>query len=100
MTKETDWTRRTHQIRAGLSTVRSSFMDRRQVEKLFSLNPYQARRFIGRIGPMLHGNTLVVDREDILKLLSDVERDWEIHHLRVQLADTRVELEQALQNSQ
>ena len=75
MTKETDWTRRTHQIRASLSTVRSSLMDRRQVEKLFSVSPYQARRLMGRMEPMLHRNTLVVDREDILKLLSDVERD-------------------------
>ena len=99
MTKEADWTRRTLQIRAALRTVCSSFVDRRQLEQLFGVSSYQARRLIGQMGPMLHGNSLVVDCEDILKLLSDVERDREVHDLQVQLADARAKLEQALQNS-
>jgi hypothetical protein len=99
MNKEADWTRRTPQIRSALSAVRCRFIDRRQLEQLFGVSSYQARRLIGRMGPMLHGNSLVVDPEDILKLLSDVERDREMHDLRVQLAEASAKLEPDPQDS-
>ena len=35
---------------------------------------------------MLHGNSLIVDADDIRKLLSEVERDKEIRDLRRRLA--------------
>jgi hypothetical protein len=48
---------------------------------------------------MLHGNSLVVDAEDILKMLSDIERDQEVRNLRLRLSEKRAEREQAPPNS-
>jgi hypothetical protein len=50
------------------------------------------------MGPMLHGNSLVVDAEDILKMLSNIEREQEVHDLRLRLTEKDAELEQARQN--
>lgn len=46
----------------------------KDIAKLFEVSPGHARRLLGRMGPMLHGNALVVDVDDVLKLLSDAER--------------------------
>ena len=99
MMKQPDWIGRIPQIRAELSCVTTRFIDRRQLERLFGVSASQGRRLITRMGPMLHGNSLVVDAEDILKMLSDVERDQEVHDLRFRLTEKSAELEQARQNS-
>jgi hypothetical protein len=36
---------------------------------------------------MLHGNSLVVEPDDVRKILSAVEKDKEIHDLRRRLAE-------------
>jgi hypothetical protein len=99
MMKQPDWIGRVPRIRAELSGITTQFVDRRQVERLFGVSSSQGRRLITRMGPMLHGNSLVVDAEDILKMLSDIERDQEVHDLRLRLTEKSAELEQALQNS-
>lgn len=99
MMKQPDWIGRIPQIRAELSCVTTRFIDRRQLERLFGVSASQGRRLITRMGPMLHGNSLVVDAEDILKMLSDIERDQEVHDLRLRLTEKSAELEQARQNS-
>jgi len=48
---------------------------------------------------MLHGNSLVVDAEDVRKLLSDVERDKEIRDLRTRVAEKDAEIKQAPRRS-
>jgi len=98
MIKQPDWIGRIPQIRAELSCVTTQFIDRRQLERLFGVSASQGRRLITRMGPMLHGNSLVVDAEDILKMLSDIERDQEVHDLRLRLTEKSAELEQARQN--
>jgi hypothetical protein len=99
MMKQPDWIGRIPQIRAELSCVTTRFIDRRQLERLFGVSASQGRCLITRMGPMLHGNSLVVDAEDILKMLSDIERDQEVHDLRLRLTEKSAELEQARQNS-
>ena len=71
------------------------FFDRRQVGELFGISPARAARLIHGMGPMLHGTSLVVDAEDIRKLLSEMEKDREIRDLQWQLAGKRAETEQA-----
>jgi len=93
-----DWIGRIPQIHTELSSVSTQFIDRRQLERLFGVSASQARRLITRMGPMLHGNSLVVDAEDILKMLSDTERDQEVHDLRLRLTEKDAALEQARQN--
>ena len=93
-----NWIGRIPQIRAELSSVTTEFIDRRQIERLFEVSASQARRLITRMRPMLHGNSLVVDAEDILKMLSDIERDQVVHDLRLRLTEKDAELEQARQN--
>lgn len=46
------------------------------------------------MGPMLHGNSLVVDAEDIRKMLAETERDREVRDLRRRLAgqDAKIDL--------
>ena len=78
MAKQADWTRRIPQIRAALGSIPTPFIDRRQLEQLFGVSSTQARRLLGRMGPMLHGNSLVVDADDILKMLAEIERDQEV----------------------
>src|SRR5471030_2803149 len=95
-----DWIGRIPQIRTELSSVSTQFIDRRQLERLFGVSASQARRLITRMGPMLHGNSLVVDAEDILKMLSDIERDQEVRDLRRRLTEKSAELEQAQQNQE
>jgi hypothetical protein len=97
MIKPPDWTGRIPEIRAELGSVTTKFIDRRQLERLFGVSAGQARRLITRMGPMLHGNSLVVDAEDILKMLSDIERDQEVHDLRFRVTEKSAELEQARQ---
>jgi hypothetical protein len=46
--------------------------------ELFGLSSSQAGRLIREMSPMLHGNSLVVDAQDIRKLLSEMEQDHEI----------------------
>jgi hypothetical protein len=98
MIKLPDWTGRIPEIRAALGRVTTKFIDRRQLERLFGVSAGQARRLITRMGPMLHGNSLVVDAEDILKMLSEIERDQEVRDLRRRLTEKSAELEQAQQN--
>jgi hypothetical protein len=100
MMKQPDWIGRIPQIRAELSCVTTQFIDRRQLERLFGVSASQGRRLITRMGPMLHGNSLVVDAEDILKMLSDIGRDQEVHDLRLRLTEKSAELEQPRQNSE
>ena len=70
------------------------YIDLRQVAELFGVNPYQAGRVIRDIGPMLHGNSFVVDAEDIRELLSEAEREMEIRDLRRRLAEKDAEINQ------
>ena len=100
MIKLPDWTGRIPEIRAELGSVTTKFIDRRQLERLFGVSAGQARRLITRMGPMLHGNSLVVDAEDILKMLSEIERDQEVRDLRRRLTEKSAELEQAQQNQE
>ena len=99
MIKLPDWAGRIPEIRAELSSVTTKYIDRRQLERLFGVSAGQARRLITHMGPMLHGNSLVVDAEDILKMLSDIERDQEVRDLRLRLSEKSAEREQAPQNS-
>jgi hypothetical protein len=93
-----DWAERIPSIRAALTKI-TEFIDRRQIGELFGVTPYQARRLIRDMGPMLHGNSHVVDTEDIHKMLSEVERAKEIRDLLCQLAEKDAEIERALRKS-
>jgi hypothetical protein len=93
MTKQPDWAKRIPLIRAALSDITSEFIDRRQLGELFGVSSSQAGHLIRSMGPMLHGNSLVVDAEDIRKLLSEMERDQEILDLRRRLAEKDAEIE-------
>lgn len=66
---------------------------------LFGLSSSQAGRMICDMGPMLYGNSFVVDAQDIRKLLSEMERDHEIRHLRHRLGEKDAEIEQARRKS-
>ena len=94
-----DWAERIPSIRAALTKITTELIDRRQIGELFGVSPYQAGRLIRDMGPMLHGNSLVVDAEDIRKMLSEVERDKEIRDLRRRLAEKDAEIEQARRKS-
>ena len=48
------------------------------------------------MGPMLHGNSLVVDADDVRKMLAEVEKEKEIRDLRRRLADKEAELAKGL----
>ena len=94
-----DWAERIPSIRAALTKITTELIDRRQIGELFGVTSYQAGRLIRDMGPMLHGNSLVVDAEDIRKMLSEVERDQEIRDLRRRLAEKDAEIEQARRKS-
>lgn len=81
-----DWANRIPLIRAALSNITTRYIDRRQIGELFGVSPYQAGRLVHNMGPMLHGNSLVVDAEDIRKMLTETERDREVRDLRRRLA--------------
>jgi hypothetical protein len=95
MDKLPDWAERIPLIRAALTKITTEVIDRRQIGELFGVNAYRASRLIRDMGPMLHGNSHVVDTEDIRKMLSEVERAREIRDLRSQLADKDAEFEHA-----
>jgi hypothetical protein len=82
-------------IRAALTKIATEVIDRRQIGELFGVSAYRASRLIRDMGPMLHGNSLVVDAEDIRNLLAEVERNHEIRDLRRRLAEKDAELEPA-----
>ena len=82
-----DWAERIRLIRAALTKTPTELFDRRQIGELFGVSSYQAGRLIRDMGPMLHGNSFVVDTEDIRKMLSEIERDKEIRDLRRRLAE-------------
>jgi len=82
-----DWAERIPQIRTALDNVRAVYIDRRRIAELFGVSSYRARSLIHSMGPMLHGNSLVVDGADIRKMLSEVEKDKEIRDLRRHLAE-------------
>ena len=90
-----DWAERIPSIRAELTKITTELIDRRQIGELFGVTSYQAGRLIRDMGPMLHGNSHVVDAHDIRKLLSEMERDHEIRDLRRRLAEKEVEIEPA-----
>ena len=94
-----DWAERIPSIRAALTKIPTELFDRRQIEELFGVTPYQASRLIRDMGPMLHGNSLVVDAQDVRRLLSEVERDHEIRDLRRRLAEKGPEMESARRQS-
>ncbi|MCU1260180.1 MAG: hypothetical protein JWO80_3065 [Bryobacterales bacterium] len=71
----------------------SELVDRRQLGELFGVSSSRAARLVREMGPMPHGNSLVVDAEDIRKL-SEVERDREILDLRREFVERHAEIEQ------
>ena len=95
MSKLPDWTKRIPSIRAALKNITTQVIDRRQIAKLFGVSPYQAGRLIHDMGPMRLGNSLVVDAEDIRKMLSEMERVKEVRELRRRLSERDDEIEQA-----
>jgi hypothetical protein len=99
MNKLPNWVERIPSIRAALAKITTEVLDRRQIGELFGVSLYQAGRLIHSMGPMLHGNSLVVDAEDIRKILSGMERDREIRELRRQLAEKESEVEQTRRKS-
>jgi len=99
MNKLPDWPDRIPLIRASLTKITTEFIDRRQVGELFGVTSYQAGRLIRDMGPMLHGNSLVVDAQDVRKLLSEMQRDHEIRDLRRRLAEKGAEMEPARRQS-
>jgi hypothetical protein len=94
-----DWAERIPSIRAALTKIPTELFDRRQIGELFGVTSYQAGRLIRDMGPMLHGNSHVVDTEDIRKMLSEVERAREIRDLPRRMAEKDAEVEQALRKS-
>ncbi len=99
MNKLPDWAERIPLIRAALTSIATEFIHRRQIGELFGVNSYQAGQLIRDMGPMLHGNSLVVDAQDIRKLLSKMARDHEMRDLRLWLAEKDAELEPARRKS-
>ena len=97
MSKLPDWAERIPSIRAALKNITTQVIDRRQIGELFGVSPYQAGHLIHHMGPMRHGNSLVVDAEDIRKMLSEMERDQEVRDLRRRLAEKEAESEPVLQ---
>ena len=95
MNKLPDWAERIPSIRTALTNIATEFIDRRQIGELFGVSSYQAGQLIRDMGPMLHGNSFVVDTEDIRKMLSEIERDKEIRDLRRRLAEKEAEIEPA-----
>ena len=95
-----DWAERIPSIRAALTKIPTELFDRRQIGELFGVSAYRASRLIRDMGPMLHGNSLVVDAQDIRKLLSEMERDREIRGLRRRLAEKDAEIEPAHRKSE
>ena len=79
-----------------MTDIATEFIDRRQIGELFGVSSYQAGQLIRNMGPMLHGNSFVVDAQDIRKLLSEMERDREIRDLRRRLAEKDAEIEHLL----
>lgn len=75
MRKQPNWIKRVPQIRSDLKILKAPLLGIRDIAKLFAVSPGQARRLLGRMGPMLHGNALVVEADDVLKLLADAERE-------------------------
>jgi hypothetical protein len=67
MNKLPDWAERIPLIRAALTDIATEFIDRRQIGELFGVSSYQAGQLIRNMGPMLHGNSFVVDAQDIRK---------------------------------
>ena len=82
-----------------MAKITTEFIDRRQIGELFGVSSYQAGQLIRDMGPMLHGNSFVVDTGDLRKLLSEMERDHEIRDLRSRLAEKDAEIEQARRKS-
>ena len=95
MSKLPDWAERIPSIRAALKNITTQVIDRRQIGELFGVSPYQAGRLIHDMGPMRHGNSLVVDAEDVRKMLSEMEREKEVRDLRRRLSERDHEIEQA-----
>jgi len=89
MIKQPDWAERIPRIRAALSDIATEFIDRRQLGELFGVSSSQAGHLIRSMGPMLHGNSLVVDAEDIRKLLSEMEKEDAAEILRRSAACSR-----------
>jgi len=99
MNKLPDWAERIPLIRAALANIATEIIDRRQIGELFGVSSYQAGQLIRDMGPMLHGNSFVVDAQDIRKLLSDMERDQEVRDLRRRLSEKEAKIEQARRKS-
>src|SRR5580658_6069730 len=99
MSKLPDWTERIPSIRAALKNITTQVIDRRQIGELFGVSSVQAGQLIRAMGAMRHGNSLVVDAEDIRRMLSETERDQEVDDLRRRLAEKDAELGQVPQRS-
>jgi len=95
MSKLPDWAERIPSIRAALKNITTQVIDRRQIGELFGVSPYQAGRLSHDMRPMRHGNSLVVDAEDVRKMLSEMEREKEVRDLRRRLSERDDEIEQA-----
>lgn len=79
MRKKPDWIQRIPRIRLDLKSLKTPLLGIKDIAQLFGVSPGHARRLVGRMGPMLHGNALVVDVDDVLKLLSDTDRTQMLH---------------------
>jgi hypothetical protein len=97
MSKLPNWAERIPSIRAALKNITTQVVDRRQIGELFGVSSAQAGQLIRTMGAMRHGNSLVVDAEDIRKMLSETERDQEVRDLRRRLAEKEAEIEPVLQ---
>jgi hypothetical protein len=75
--KQPPWIRQIPQIRSAVKTLTTPLLGVRDVAQLFGVSSGEARRLLGRMGPMLHGNSLVVDTDDVLKLLLETEYENE-----------------------
>jgi hypothetical protein len=82
-----DWAERIPLIRAALDEIGTELIDRRQIAELFAVSSSRAGHLIHSMSPMLHGNSLVVEPDDVRRILSTVEKDKEIHDLRRRLAE-------------
>jgi hypothetical protein len=96
MRKPPDWAERIPSIRDTLKKITTPIIDRRQIGELFGVSSVQAGQLIRAMGAMRHGNSLVVDAEDIRMMLSETERDQEVRDVRRRLAEKDVEIERLL----
>jgi hypothetical protein len=80
MKSRSSWTDRIAEIRRRLDDIHTQYIDRRQIEDLFGVSSTMARQLLGRMQPILHGNTLVVEHQDVVDLLARVNLELTVRH--------------------